>query len=149
MILLPEAATRSLIPALPVGRTNIEIKPCIIGQHAKPKTLRPPVAADEIVPSIDLVDISRGPGRKIPLASAGRIASPRELFEQACHPAGNTFKNGKRDGAAAGHSCTSGVCDGGADLSGISLTIAATKIRAAAIASVACMAETFEPGPVS
>ncbi len=43
----------------------------------------------------------------------------------------------------------SGVCDGGAGITGNSPTIAATKLRAAAIASVACVVETFEPGPVS
>ena len=102
MILFDKTDAGSLVPTLAVLGTKGKIIARIVGEHTKPKTLRPAVAVNERMTRVDLVDVSRGLCREVALAPAYQIPGAGKVFEQRFHPTGDVRRNRKWHSAPAG-----------------------------------------------
>ncbi len=86
VILFNKTDTGCLVPTLAIARTKIEDKPCVIRKHTKPEALCSPVAVDEGMAGVDLVDVSRRVSGQFFLAATHEIAVTRKLREKVFHP---------------------------------------------------------------
>jgi hypothetical protein len=86
VVLFDETDAGSFVPVRPILGIKIKVKPCVVGEHTKPKSLRSPVAVNEGMTRVYLVDIPRRLGGEIFLAPRNKIAVTRKLREQVFHP---------------------------------------------------------------